>query len=63
MTNETGLKIWKLATLLPKVYGFLLDVVSEWRPPCFLKLRLDVLQKSILSQGVFLDNDNSQQVF
>ena len=28
----------------------------------FLKLHHDVLQKSILSQGVFLDNDNSQQI-
>ena len=62
MTNETGLKIWKLATLLPKVYGFLLDIVSEWRPPFSLKLHLDVLQKSILGQGVFLNKDNSQQI-
>ena len=62
MTIETGLKIWKLATLLPKVNGFLQDIVSEWRPLFSVKLHLDVLQKSILSQGVFLDNDNSQQI-
>ena len=30
--------------------------------PFFKKLHLDVLQKSILSHGVFLDNDNSQQI-
>ena len=35
MTKETGLKIWKLAALLPKVSGFLPDIVGEWRLPFF----------------------------
>ena len=58
--DKWGLMIWELAALLGKVYCFLPDLVNECDRHSF-KLHLDVVQMWILSQFVFLDNENSQQ--
>ena len=52
----------KTCSLTSKGIWFLTRNSEQMAAAIFLKLHLDVLQKSILSQRVFLDNNNSQQI-